>query len=295
MAKAAKSTLLLHPRTSRLVDLYISNPSQPLLITGPPGAGKGSLGRTISALVLDIPTDKLDGYPSFSLEQLPESQAEISIDAIRQIRRSLSLKSPTLAPRRVVMVDGAHQMSHEAQNALLKILEEPPAGAHFVLTATSASDLLPTVTSRAQELPVYPVSKPLATRHYSPPYDVSDVERAWNLSAGSAGLLSAILAGDQTHPLKLAVEEAKQFLTSNTYERLLMADELAGNKERFALFLDALSRTLRYLSENAVREKSKRLPLLLKSRKLVKRLSQQLAHRTNARLLGLELALKLRA
>ena len=71
------------------------------------------------------------------------------VDAVRRIRSEAWVK-PNEAPGRVFVLLGAQNMSEISQNALLKILEEPPEGVLFLLTAESAGALLPTVLSRVQ-------------------------------------------------------------------------------------------------------------------------------------------------
>ena len=71
------------------------------------------------------------------------------VETIRFIRSDAYIK-PNEAPNKVYLLIGADNMSDQAQNALLKVLEEPPAQVFFVLTCVSASSLLPTVRSRAQ-------------------------------------------------------------------------------------------------------------------------------------------------
>ena len=71
------------------------------------------------------------------------------VDAIREIRSDAYIR-PNEAPRKVYRLLGVQNMAEPAQNALLKILEEPPANVLFLLTAVSASALLPTIRSRIQ-------------------------------------------------------------------------------------------------------------------------------------------------
>ena len=58
---------------------------------------------------------------------------------------------------RVVLVDPAHELNPTASNILLKTLEEPPSGTHFVLITTAASRLLTTIRSRCQRVPFAPL------------------------------------------------------------------------------------------------------------------------------------------
>lgn len=78
-----------------------------------------------------------------------ENPRAFPVDAIRQIRSDAYVK-PNEAPCKVYLLLGAQNMSEISQNALLKVLEEPPENVHFILTCPSAAALLPTVRSRAQ-------------------------------------------------------------------------------------------------------------------------------------------------
>lgn len=71
------------------------------------------------------------------------------VDVVRKIRSDAYIR-PNEAPRRVFVLLGTQNMSEISQNALLKVLEEPPANVLFLLTAVSASALLPTIRSRVQ-------------------------------------------------------------------------------------------------------------------------------------------------
>ena len=76
---------------------------------------------------------------------------EIGVDQIRQLSADACIM-PNEAPRKVYIIREAETMNIPAQNAALKLLEEPPLGALFLLCTTNASKLLPTVRSRCAEL-----------------------------------------------------------------------------------------------------------------------------------------------
>ena len=75
----------------------------------------------------------------------------IKVDQIREIQRRLTTR-PTLGERRAVIVDPADDLERSAANALLKSLEEPPAGTYFLLVSHSPAKLLPTIRSRCRTL-----------------------------------------------------------------------------------------------------------------------------------------------
>lgn len=76
---------------------------------------------------------------------------EIGVDQIRQLSADACVM-PNEAERKVYIIREAEAMNIPAQNAALKLLEEPPLGALFLLCTTNASQLLPTVRSRCAEL-----------------------------------------------------------------------------------------------------------------------------------------------
>lgn len=75
--------------------------------------------------------------------------AHTDIEAIRGVKHFLSL-SPLNGNRKIVLIDQANRMQEEAQNAILKILEEPSASSIIILITSQLEGLLPTITSRCQ-------------------------------------------------------------------------------------------------------------------------------------------------
>jgi len=80
-----------------------------------------------------------------------ELARNIKVDQIRELQRRLTTR-PTLGSRRAVIIDPADDMETSAANALLKSLEEPPAGTYFILIAHRMGRLLPTIRSRCRVL-----------------------------------------------------------------------------------------------------------------------------------------------
>ena len=90
----------------------------------------------------------LDNHPDL-ITVLPENKSKtISVEQIRQMKLSAYI-SPHESPRKVYFIPDAQRLRVEAQNALLKLIEEPPENAYFILTVLSRSNLLETVVSRS--------------------------------------------------------------------------------------------------------------------------------------------------
>jgi hypothetical protein len=152
---------------------------QALLLVGPASVGKATLALDLAAGIL-CHADDPDARPCGScrscrlvntgahqdLHRLvpegPGQQVRIGDHddpepgTVRHLLREMA-RLPVEGPHRVAIVEGAHRLNEDAQNALLKTLEEPPAGATLILCADELERLLPTVRSRVAVLRLGPV------------------------------------------------------------------------------------------------------------------------------------------
>ncbi len=281
----------IHEQTARQIKGYLVKPAHGLMIFGLEGSGKFDLAKDIAIQLLAA--GSLDNHPYFMSIQRPQDKQEISIDEVRRINKFLQLKVPgkSSTDRVVIIRDGQH-MSVEAQNAFLKMLEEPAEGTVLIMTVDSPTSVLPTVASRAQKLAVLPVGLEEAAKHYHGTFDERKVKSAWQLSRGAPSLLHALLHEDNEHLLKRTVDEAKDFLAKDPYGRLIMLDAIAKNKEELKLMLDALLRITGALQRASV-EKGGSSGRLLKARKLIDKSIEALESNASPRLVAQNLMLNL--
>jgi DNA polymerase-3 subunit delta' len=116
-------------------------------------------------------------------------RAEIAVDDVRALGDFMHM-TPAMGEWRVAIVDAADEMNRNSANAVLKILEEPPAKAVLLLVAHAPGRLLPTIRSRCRRLSLQPLSDEIVIRllaQHAP--DVKEGERATlaRLAEGSIG------------------------------------------------------------------------------------------------------------
>lgn len=171
---------------ARLVELGERLPHA-LLFTGPAGLGKRSLAEALAARLLcdapqpdghacgrcepcqwrlagnhpdlmrvmpaaELAAERADGEAEAPVREAggKAASAQIVIEQIRELQAALSITGHHGA-RRVVVLDPAESMNPFTANALLKLLEEPPAGCVFLLLSSAPRRLLPTIRSRCQQ------------------------------------------------------------------------------------------------------------------------------------------------
>ena len=199
-----KANLVSARRKGRMSHFY--------LISGPAGSGRHTLADLIAAAMLCREPEgpcgvckvcrKLAGgnHPDYITIDDPEKKT-VPVDLIRQARSDLFIR-PNEGEKKIYLFPRAQDMGIPGQNALLKVLEEPPEYGVFLLIADNPDKLLPTVRSRCVELKLKALPEALLRRTLKAEFPNADEEAlsgAVMRSGGYLGQARELMAGSDLH------------------------------------------------------------------------------------------------
>jgi len=218
--------LIGHQKQWKIIQRMFENKKIPhaLLFVGPEKIGKKTFAvefvKFLNCSSKNSPCDQCQNcldiqrksYPDLIFIQ-PEKENEIKISQIRDLIWKLSLK-PYSSSFKVAIIDEAHLMNLQAQNSLLKILEEPKGETFLILITSRPEFLLPTILSRVQAMRFFPVSKEEIKRYFlSDKINPQKADYLANISLGKPGRVIEFYS----NPEKL--EKEKKFF--NDFEKIL--------------------------------------------------------------------------
>ena len=195
-----------------------------IIIEGETGLGKHTLAHFLATAAVCSSADApcgvcknchladINSHPDIAVTTLEDGKKNISVAQIRALKNETFVK-PHQAKKRVFIIDNAHTMNDQSQNALLKVLEEPPGDMVFMLIAESKASLLETIISRCVTFTLSPPDLSVAADFITKDSDFSyeEAELALKESGCNIGKALALLSGKSDSKTLAA---AKDFLQS---------------------------------------------------------------------------------
>ena len=218
------------------------------IIEGPRGCGKHTLATQLSAALncenrqsaASLPCGHCNNcarilkknFVDIHYLSKKEGKSTIGVEEIRALREDIYL-SPTESRYKIYIIEEAQSMTPQAQNALLKIFEEPPSGVIIFLLCDHMQQILSTIKSRAQLVRMQRLTDEAVRRALCADADFSPIERtdpgafisAVQLSQGSIGRAKEFLSEDQRSTVSDARERAMTLLSL-----------LVPSKNKFSLY-----------------------------------------------------------
>jgi hypothetical protein len=232
--------IVFHQATQRQLEQYSLKLPGSLIITG-----KEGVGLTAAALYLSSRTKAIVStvLPEKD-EKIDIQKGTITIDSIRRLYATTKTKQPN---GRIIIIDYAETMGKPAQNAFLKLLEEPGEGTHFILLTHSPSVLLPTILSRVQRLDMRLVN-PEQSNELLDSLKVRDDRLRSQLLFIANGLpaeLTRLTTDTAYFEERIAViKDAREYVTGNAYARLLVAKKYKDSRPQALLLVSDAMRLL---------------------------------------------------
>jgi DNA polymerase-3 subunit delta' len=224
---------VFNPVTKRQLEQFALRLPGALLITGPEGIGLTSAAQEVAvhskAIVQTILPEKD--------EKVDIEKGSITVDSIRRLYNL----TKTIEPNgRIIIIDYAERMAKTAQNAFLKLLEEPSEGTHFILLTHQPGLLLPTILSRAQRLDMRPVTTE-QSNDLLDSLKVRDERQKAQLmfiAGGFPAELSRLANNSDYFEVRSGIiKDAREYVVGNSYARLLIAKKYKDDRTKALLVL----------------------------------------------------------
>ena len=213
------------------------------MLCGPRGIGKATLAYKIAKMVYGNVGDFfiIDLANNVDERGNPKADAKaISVHTVRAMIERMQMSSMS-GHWRVVLIDSVDELTGAASNAILKLLEEPPAQTLFLLVTHQLSNVLPTVRSRARVEKMHPLTiselRELSTK-FMPNAEISS--EILKLANGSFGKIANLKStgGDEIYEELLDVLQNKH---ANASDIMNVAIKISASPALYGIVLDALA------------------------------------------------------
>ena len=240
-----------------------------IMIEGERGCGKRTLTRKMAAAMLcsartqdGLPCGKCIGCMKVEAGTHPDitvidnGSKMITVDEIRKIRTAAGIR-PNEADVRLFIICDGQNMNVQAQNALLKVLEEPPGQVRFIITCDNMNRLLETIVSRTVPVKIGGFSEEKCVgilKQHFPEENTDKLMELCRMFEGNVGRCMEILGdGEDRHSAELLKLSEAAYIAAGKpsgWELLEILAKFEKDKDGFVLFLEFLRLRCRCTGQN---------------------------------------------
>ena len=225
------------------------NLSHAQLISGEDGIGKSILAEILGKLILngDLNREYVD------IINYKPSKASFGVDDVREIIDEVN-KKPFEGDKKVIIIHQGNKLTIQAQNALLKTIEEPPTEVYIIILCEGLELILDTIKSRCEIYKLTPLTKDELYKYIAiKGYDYSEEEKssAIAFSEGIPGRIDRYFSDTELQELRDKIVDLLLQLTNNEIEAILEKEEqLVSYKQNKEEVINVLSSFIRDILVN---------------------------------------------
>ena len=197
------------------------------LIAGEDGVGKGKLANILAKLILNGDLDR----EYVDIINYSSEKSSFGVDDVRDIIEEV-YKKPFEKDKKVIIIHEGNKLTIQAQNALLKTIEEPPKGVYIIILGESLELILDTIKSRCEIYKLKPLTKSelyeyIKIKKFN--YDENEIKSAIAFSEGVPGRIDRYFNDDKLRELRNNIVILIKNLNKNDLEAILQQEESFSN------------------------------------------------------------------
>lgn len=197
------------------------------LIVGEDGVGKGKLANILAKFILNGDLDR----EYVDIINYSSEKSSFGVDDVRDIIEEV-YKKPFEKDKKVIIIHEGNKLTIQAQNALLKTIEEPPKGVYIIILCESLELILDTIKSRCEIYKLKPLTKSelyeyIKIKKFN--YDENEIKSAIAFSEGVPGRIDRYFNDDKLRELRNNIVILIKNLNKNDLEAILQQEESFSN------------------------------------------------------------------